>query len=315
MNGSEKDQTFVRACKVAEASNLILSQFPNVESRGSRIAVLVVNCVLLCSTITLNGISVITIRKSSQLKSKVCYFVILLQSVVDLAVGLMGIPLFIHYLLVPFLDNVDCILIIVGLRITQLTCALSVVTLSALTLERYIGVVHPYYYETNVTKKRILAYVCGGIVVLVLPCTYSFQNRAIARSVVMGIKVVFFVFTVFVYARIYVIIRRLVRSERRPACENNGNQHTMKKQIIRESRYARSCFIVVACFFVFLLPPSMSPILFADGSFNYNVYFNWSITLMISNSSINSVIFFWTKTLLRKEALKILKSLCCQPPA
>ena len=314
MNDSAKNYTFVTTCKVAEASHLILSQFPSVESRGSRIAVLVFNCILLISTITLNGISIITIRKSSQLRSKVCYFVILLQSVVDLAVCLLGIPLFIHYLLVPFLDNVDCILIIVGLRITQLTCVMSVVTLSALTLERYLGVVHPYNYETNVTKKRILAYVCGGIVVLILLSTYSFRSRAIARSVVMGIKVVFFVFTVFVYARIYVIIRRLVRSERRPACENNGNQDTARRQTIRKSRYARSCFGVAVCFFVFLLPASMSPILFTDGSFDYNAYFNWYITLIISKASVNSVIFFWTKALLRKEALKTLKSLCCQPP-
>ena len=47
-----------------------------------RIALLLVNCMLLLSTISLNGISIITIRKSSQLKSKVCYFVILLQSIV-----------------------------------------------------------------------------------------------------------------------------------------------------------------------------------------------------------------------------------------
>jgi hypothetical protein len=38
------------------------------------------------------------------------------------------------------------------------------------------------------------------------------------------------------------------------------------------------------------------------------VYQNWSITSMILNSSANSVVFFWTKTLLRKEASKTLKS-------
>jgi hypothetical protein len=33
----------------------------------------------------------------------------------------------------------------------------------------------------------------------------------------------------------------------------------------------------------------------------------WAFTLSLSNSSANSIIYFWTKTILRKEALKILK--------
>jgi hypothetical protein len=58
-----------------------------------------------------------------------------------------------------------------------------------------------------------------------------------------------------------------------------------------------------------LLPFAVTWAFFTVATVDFTVYRNWSITSVILNSSINSVIFFWTKTLLRKEAFKILKSL------
>ncbi len=204
----------------------------------------------------------ITIRKSSQLRSKVCYFVILLQSVVDLGVGVLGIPFFIYYLISPFLHTTNCILIIVALRTTLSTSGLSMITMSAMTIERYIGVLHPYYYETNVTKKRILIYVCASSLVLCSVVAYSFRDRTIFRIILTGSISLFLLFAGFVYTRIYLVIRKLIRSERRPAYESDGSQNVVKKQTIRESRHARSCFLVVICFALCLLPSTLTPVLF-----------------------------------------------------
>ena len=132
-----------------------MSDFPEDKYERYRIALLVVNCILFFSTISLNAISIITIRRSSQLRNKVCYFVILLQSVVDISVGGLGIPLTIYYVISPYLDPVHCAFIIFAHRITFSSCGLSMIVLSAMTLERYMGVLHPYYYQAKVTKKRI----------------------------------------------------------------------------------------------------------------------------------------------------------------
>ena len=308
MNGSEKNGAFLTTCDVAHISVVLVIQFPDDKYERYRIGALVVNCLLLFSTISLNGVSIITIRKSSQLRNKVCYFVILLQSVVDLGVGVLGIPIFICYLISPFLDVVNCTLIIVALRITALTCGLSMITLSAITMERYIGVLHPYYYETNVTRKRILIYVCGGGLIVFSVIAYSFRDARPFRIAATGTTVAFLLLSVFVYTRIYLVIRKLIRSEKRPGCESVGNQNIMKRQTIRECRRARSCFLVVICFILFLVPLPLTIFLFTTQSFDYVVCFDWSITSMILNSTFNSVIFFWTKTLLRQEAFKTLKS-------
>ena len=301
MNDSTENYKILTSCKVGRFSFQFLSHFPNKKYERVQIVGLVINCILLFSTISLNGISVITIRKSSQLRSKVCYFVILLQSVVDLGVGVLSTPLLIHYLVLPLVNSANCNLTILTMRASYLPPGFSIVTLSAMAMERYMGVLQPFRYKLKVTKKRILMFVCAGGAIHLSLVAYSFCERSVIRIWVGGLIFAFLVLTGFVYTRIYLVIRKLIRSERRPAC---------KRQIIRETRRARSCFLVIICSVLSLLPATLSPVLFSYGSVDFIVYFSWSFTLVILNSSINSVIFFWTKTQLRREALKILKSLC-----
>ena len=304
---TEESDTFLITCKIGENSYQTLNRFPNEEYERNRIAMLVIVCMLLFSTIILNGISIITIRKSSQLRSKVCYFVILLQTIVDLGVGVLSIPIFIYHLLSPFLSTAKCTLLPWVLGTTYLPCAISIITQSAMTLERYIGVLHPYYYETQVTKKRILMYVCGGCCAPYIIISLS-RDRTLIRTFWAVIILTFFCFTAFVYTRIYLVIRKLVRSEKRPACESDGNQNVTKRQFFREIRHARSCFAVVVCFGIFLLPLMLVMVFFnISSTIFYIEYVNWSTTSMIFNPTINSLIFFWTKPLLRKEAFKTLR--------
>ena len=304
MNESQENNVEM-LCKVTGSSLVPLKEFPNKMYELNQIAILVMNGILIFSTISLNGISVITIRKSSQLRSKICYFIILLQSIIDLSVGVLTIPLFIYYLIVPFLNTANCTLLIFAVRTLFLPIGLSISTLSAMTLERYIGVLHPFQYKTKVTKKRILIYVCGHGLIFISVIAHSFRSPAMVVIYTRGWVCVHFALTAFVYSRIYLVIRKLIRSEKRPVGESDGSQ--VRKQIIRESRRARSCFLVILCFFLLLLPVVFSRLAFTVGTVDYVVYYNWSLTMIFLNSSINSVIFFWTKTLLRKEALKTLK--------
>ena len=303
MNETGRKIQFLTTCTDTEKI-AIISHFPD-EYERHRIAVVVVCCILFLSTVSLNAISIVTIRKSSQLKSKVCYFPILLQSIVDLGVGVLGVPLFIYYLSSPFVPSVNCFLIILAVRIILVISGLPIITLSAVTLERYIGVLHPYYYKTNVTKKRILIYVCASSLIYCSVVPY----RSLIRIVLTAMVLVFLIFTAFVYTKIYLVIRKLVRSKIRPAGETEESRNAANRQTIRESRRAKSCFLVVITFALLLIPATLTPAFYTQGTIDFIVYANWSFTLLFLNSSINSVIFFWTNTLLRNEAFKTLKIL------
>ncbi len=120
----------------------------------NRILLIAFNVLLMFCTIFLNLLSVVTIRKSSQLKNKLCHFVILLQSAVDLGVGVFSITSLIAFLAIPLLGIRNCVGIGLLFLLKFLPVSLSTVILSAMTVERYIGVLQPYSYQTSVHDKE-----------------------------------------------------------------------------------------------------------------------------------------------------------------
>jgi hypothetical protein len=305
MDRQEGNLTFlVTSCRIGQSTYEITRELPSKIYKGTRIAMIATNCLLLLSTILLNAVSVMAIRKSSQLKKKICYFVVLIQSVVDLGVGILSIPVFIYCILTPFLYTINCTFVVVAYGTTFIPCGISIITLSVMTFERYIAIFHPFSYKTKVTKKRIFVFVLVGAVIFISMFFLSSLDRRIFRNFCTGIIPVFVFITVYIYTKIYRLIRKLVRSEKRPGSVCAENQNLARKQVFRDCKHAKSCFLVVICFGISLLPLTLGSVLFKVESLEYQEYLLWCHTLLIFNSSANSLIFFWTKTQLRNEALQ-----------
>ncbi len=300
---SAESETFLTTCHILGNSYTFVRKLPSKAYANNQISIIMFNGVLTFSTLLLNGIAVATITKSSHLRNKVCYFPILVQSVIDFSVGVFTIPLFIFYLVSPFVTIESCIVNAVAIQTYFLPCVLSVITLSAMTVERYIGVLYPYSYCSFVTKKRILAYVAGCSTVTIFVMASSFFVRKLAMILFAATIVLFFFFTGFAYTRIYLVVRKLGRSRNRH--ENVGRWKAFQRQV----KHASSCFLVVVCFLIFLLPIAVPPAILNLNRINQMVHQSWSVTFLILNSSINSVIFYWTKSLLRREAIKLLNSI------
>lgn len=273
------------------------------------------NSVLIFSTIFLNLLSVITIRKSSQLKNKLCYFVILLQSAVDMCVGIFSIPLFIIFLASPFLGIQNCLEIVVLTNSILLLPGSSVITLTIMTIERYIGVLHPYSYKTLLTKSRIVSLMC----LLLFPSLIIIIASIRFLSVFMWlystylIISVLLIFTVYTYSRIYFVIRKLAHSEQRP-CDIEMQQQgesCRKRSLLQNIKRGKSCFIAVFCFIFCWLPSAVGPLNLHTEQWEQGAYTAWSMTFIFLNSNFNSIIFFWNNTLLRKEAIKTVESIIC----
>ena len=300
-------ENFRTTCDLVNKKIVLISNFECRKYEINRISSIVILGILIIPTVLLNAVAVITIWKTTQLKKKPCYFIILLQSSVGLGVGCVHLPLLFVHSLAPF-TNIDiCTVAIVVKTITGLPTALSLVTLSASTIERYIGVIHSYSYKTLVTKRRIVMFVLGGVLMLLSICVASiFSQYLIIKYVAVGIFAVFLIFTSFAYIRIYLVVRRLSRSEVRPY-EEGGEENMKRRRVLREMKHAMSCFIVVISFIVLLVPFTLFPIFTHMGEMNFNVYVWWSITLFNLTPSISSLIFFWRNKVLRRQAIKIVK--------
>jgi hypothetical protein len=308
VQASPESSTFQAKCPVFVHEDwiewiLILNKM----DKTNRTLLIAFNAILIFLTIFLNLLSVITIRKSSQLKNKMCYFVILVQSVVDFGVGILGIPSFIVYLSTPLLRIQNCLVVVVLFQLITVILLLSNATLTVMTVERYIGVLHPYSYQTLVTKGRIVTFLSVfALTSIIINILSIYIPTEVMRSIDVFL-ITNFLFIVYAYTRIYFVIRKLVRSEREPA--DIAKKHTKKRRLLQEIKYAKSCFIVVLCYAVSLLSVVANPF-YGDVESAQNVaHYHWIITLFNFNSSLNSIIFFWNKTMLRKEASVVLKSI------
>ena len=313
MNQSVTDEDFMRRCQILRTNQLLVTKIPSKRYLINNISAIVFNAVLVVPTIALNLVASITILKTPQLKSKPCYFIILIQSVVDLAVGVLGIPSYIFLAASWTGVASSCLATLLTFRGGIISVLLSFFTISMLTLERYIAIVHPYAYKTQVTKKRLLIGIASGVVVTVVLVAVSFLGKGLMGIYGIVMAGLSFLFTAFAYTRIYFAARCLIGSPSQPHDVAVPENLTKSKLLRQNIKLAKSCFAVVVCFFsLCFLPQAIAFPYYAKLKTVENVEVAvWIAALAPVNSIANSVLFFWAKKMLRKEGIKFLKTIPC----
>ena len=301
---------------------LHVTEFPSGEYILNQIMVCVVTSLLIIPTLLLNGLCILTISKCPQLKEKVCYFLILLQSVVDLLVGVVTAPVFTAFTIVSYVfGDVNCALYVLNYTLAYLPMGLSLISLTALSFERYMGVLHPFVHRTKVTKKKMSVFVCSAAstIALLLPGAF-FTHAYVFDFICIFFLLICLTFITFAYTRIFSAARKRLYSENKPgdcANEQNPESFSKKRRFLKELKLAKSCFIVVCtfvfCFLPVILLSSPLAILLEDAEYRARTVWSWSITTGVLNSSLNSIIFFWSRPMLRIEASKVLQKIRSGP--
>ena len=181
MNGTKETEDFITTCHYFSKTTTHVSSFKSTKYITIRISNIVFLCLLIFPSVLLNATAAITIWKRPPLKKKLSCFVIFLNSLVDLGVGCIGLPIVVHFLLVSFIDTGICFAIVMASTIACLTSGLSLVTLFVLTMERYLGIVHPFYHRTNLTKKRVFTCVLIGVLTVLSIFGASFLTYLACR--------------------------------------------------------------------------------------------------------------------------------------
>ena len=310
MNNSTQENEL--SCNILGTTHYLLEKSLSKELLINKIFAFVLNSILIIPTILLNAMAILTISKSSSLKEKPCYFTILVQSVFDLGIGIIGIPLFLVYLASAMGEYSNCIIANYTKITGYLMINISAVALLTITLERYIAILHPFGYKMFVTKKRILICTLACSLVPLSGEVLSLNYRPVVYPWLLAQSTFLFLFIAFAYTRIFLVVKNLARSEKTPVGDASSQKDfTRKKLFLQEIKQAKSCFIVVLCYVVLYYFPLLLLIslkLQEEHKKFRNEIFNWVTTLRVMNSSVNSAIFFWTKTILRKEDAKLLKT-------
>ena len=287
----------------------VLAKIPSKAHFNNIIGSCTVSTILIIPTILLNGISVFTISKCPQLKNKIAYFLIMVQSLADLVVGFVGLPLLSYHCFSQALGTANCFWHRFIENVTVLPFLLSLITLTVMSIERYMSIVHPTKHRNMVTKRKITLCLLGGCFFMLAASAALLFLKSEILGFVMICMALFLLLVIFVYTKIFFAIQKLNPSGNIGHASAVNSQN--KRSFLKKIQLAKSCFLAVGCFFG----------CFAAGICLFSFWFyvdkvhgiglrTWVAAVTNLNSSLNSVIFFWTRPLLRNETFKILKNVC-----
>ena len=117
----------------------------------------VVNIIFTFSGIVSNTLVIASIWKSSQLRKKLCHFMIMLMSCFDLVAVLTNHPGILVYLISWLREDYDLLpKMMLYLHISGVFFGFSVRVLLAMSIERYLGAYYPIFHRASVTRRRLM---------------------------------------------------------------------------------------------------------------------------------------------------------------
>ncbi|XP_028403837.1 probable G-protein coupled receptor 101 [Dendronephthya gigantea] len=93
----------------------------------------------------------------------------------------------------------------------------------------------------------------------------------------------------------------------------NSEKSSKTVSFLHDLQLAKMYFLVVLCTFALNLPDAIFLAVFHDNPKTINSFIQgkqWSVTLLLFNSTANCLIFFWANKRLRKEGWKVCKRIC-----
>ena len=263
------------------------------EEQLETIALCVVNLFLSCTALIGNVLILLTIWKTSSLHTAANILLANL-AVSDLAVGLVGQPLFVSALLLRIYDppSFSRKLWEVFNILISFLCGASFFTITAIGVDRLLALKLHLRYKAVVTRCRIIwiiisIWAVSGILSSLQSWTPNLSYNALSPlifSLLVGNSAV--------YLRIYLIVRRhllQIRRQEHGWVQKNGSIFSMQ----RFKRSALNTFLVYILMLFCYLPYSVVLERFYSGTTISLTVRHVTITVVLLNSTLNPLLYCW----------------------
>lgn len=312
MNSTHTTANFIKICYALNSPDELIVAFPSKKNLCVHYVALAISIAIFFPSVLLNAVTVLTIFKSRVLRKKVYNFIVLVKSVLDFAIALIFIPLYINFLASEIRGNPSCVTFLASKKMGVLAYIYSVTALSTMNFERYLAIFHPFTHRAKVTKASLLTYTlvaCGFQTILF---AFALINIDIIPVLLTVITSLFIGSTVVVYIGI-IFFRCGKRSHQvnQAFTQSQREVEKKKRKLMEDLELAKSCFLVVVSCLVCLLPGMVSNMerLNVKGSFSAVVQRRFFALLFLLKTMLNSVIFFWKNKTSRMVAMDMIKSI------
>ena len=275
------------------------------------IFIFTLNVLFFCSGICLNSLVVLTFWMSSQLRKKMCHFMMMVLSCCDLLLVLTIHPVIALKAIFWSTGKASVFQnwVTICHEFAIYSIGFSLFALLVMNFDRYLATYYPLFHRTSVTKRGLLT-LLGSLIIIEIVLGELARNEVIPYYVQNMIG-----FVIIAPAMFFINYKlfRIARKNRR----NNGTSPEVKKTFslknVSTSLLTTACFLLLSIPVIVLISLSIvarnTPTLLDHA----RVAELWTNTIAAMNATCNCLIFFWKNKILRIEGMKLIKRMkICQ---
>ena len=263
-----------------------------------------VNSVTSLSGIFLNLTFIIAVLKTKALQT-IPNVILIVLSLNDLFMASTAMPILVYINADLAFGKSHCSLLLTDLILIHSSMNISYVLITVISVERYVAVVHPFWYDFNLSKTKVVCLTVGlsiGMLITTVVCLglQLIMIYNIAQSVIIFIAYVVFLFC---QIRVFMVVHKI---RRRIA---NDQTASKDKSNLAESKNKAYALLYIALSFVLCY--------LSFAAFQFDVYANgysqvgwqyvlpWLTTLAFLSPLFSPIVYYWRLKDVRKAAKKL----------
>ena len=271
----------------------------------------IINCVLnaplMLISILGNALVLAAIMRTPSIRSKPHMIMLCSLAVSDFLVGLIAQPIYIAKQLTE-----DLFVKHAGALMASFLCGVSLMTITAITVDRFLALHYHMRYATLVTESRLkYTLIIIWLINFLLP-GFGFWYQRVHRFVVATSTIICLLICMASYIRIYCFIRRhqleiLAQQQAVQSSDAGSNLN-----VTRLKRSAMNTFVFFIVLIICYLPLYVRLTLYGLSMKDWQSEWQFVVTAVFMNSSINPVLYWWRLRELRSAVVKTARQMLCK---
>ncbi|CAH3174719.1 unnamed protein product [Porites lobata] len=283
------------------------------EVHGELVFLTVINTFLSITAFLGNTLILVALRKDTSIhpSSKLLYRNL---AITDLCVGVIAEPLRVAYWISVMNERWDiCYYANLTANFAGATlCVVSLITLTAISVDRLLALLLGLRYRQVVTLKRTRLIAIGGWIVPIVGASSFFLNRFIVSLFVYIATAFCLVTTICAYTKIFMSLRHNQIHGQNHVVQGSSQANTLNKARYRKAVYSALWVQVtlVICYLPYLIVVAFRT---SQGGMLISTYLarEFTVTLLYLNSSLNPFVYCWKITEVRQAVKETLQLQFC----
>ena len=280
---------------------------------NKRITISAVNIPLFITALLGNVLIIVALQKVLSLHPPSKLLLGCLAST-DLCVGFISQPLYVTALMIPKHSSICFYVKILFNFATPIFGGVSLLTLTAISVDRLLALLLGLRYRQVVTLRRVWVSVVAFWFSSTASAMIFFYNTRIGRGIVCIAVILCIVITTLCYAKIYLRLRQHQTQVQDHVSQAQPNEGGISVNLTRYKKTVSSSLWIQMTLLACYLPYSIAtgiPATTGVGNPSTSLALSITLSLLFFNSSLNPFLYCWKMRDVRQAVKDTIRQFCC----